>query len=156
MHRTDQTSGKQQATWIFTPRMVSSVRPKRRMFTSRSSAPACSWGRWKILLAVFSVGQLCDELGNSYSWQPEENPKITECERTITCCSDNFVPLVAVTKQKSCSVLGYNFQPSTTPEGRTLCQERRRRRSELFSELMIDVDDDALVEKSFSWKRSKG
>ena len=106
-------------------------------------------------LAVFSVGQLCDELGNSYSWQPEENPKITECERTITCCFDNFVPLVAVTKRKSCSALGYNSNPARPRKGEP-CVRKEAEETELFSELMIDVDDDALVEKSFSWKRSKG
>ena len=31
-------------------------------------------------LSVLSLGRLCDELGNSYSWQPRENPKQNETE----------------------------------------------------------------------------
>ena len=41
------------------------------------------------------VGRLCDELSYSYSWI------LTKGNKTVQCCTENIVPLVAVTKQSA-------------------------------------------------------
>ena len=46
--------------------------------------------------SVLSLG-LCDELGFSHSW---EGGGTNKGKKTITCCTDDFVPHVAVTHQK--------------------------------------------------------
>ena len=51
--------------------------------------------------SVLSHGRLCDELEYSNSWQPVGNPMLMKGKKIITCCTDNFVPLVAVTQQKA-------------------------------------------------------
>ena len=41
------------------------------------------------------------KLGYSYFGQPRGNSTLTTCKNTLACCTDNFVPLVAVTQQKA-------------------------------------------------------
>ena len=48
---------------------------------------------------VWWLSRLCHELGHSNSWQPGENPEFTEGKKTIECCIEYFVELVAVPKQ---------------------------------------------------------
>ena len=89
---------RQHITWRFKPRVASSVPQKRGVFTSTSSA-SFSHEVGGNSLSVQSLGRRCDELGYSCSWQTGGNPTLTNGERTIKCCTDNFVPLVAVTQQ---------------------------------------------------------
>ena len=58
--------------------------------------------------SVLSLGRLCDGLGYLYTWLPGRNSPITERYRTITCCTDNFVPRRGH-KARSHSIVGYNF-----------------------------------------------
>ena len=50
--------------------------------------------------SAMSLGRLCDGLEYSHSWQAGGNSTPTEGEKNITCCSDTFVPRVAVAHQK--------------------------------------------------------
>ena len=72
--------------------------------------------------SVLSLGRLYDELGCSKSWQTGGDPTMTKDKKTITCCIDNFVPLVAVTHQNLLHL------PDTTPRGEILCQVRKWRK----------------------------
>ena len=44
--------------------------------------------------AVQSLGKLCSEHGCSHEWKNGETPRLTKNGKTITCTTDNFVPLV--------------------------------------------------------------
>ena len=39
-------------------------------------------------------------MGYSYSWKPGEHPQLTKDGVTIECYSENYVPLVAVTREQ--------------------------------------------------------
>ena len=43
---------------------------------------------------VQSLGQLCEDHGYSYEWVSGRKPRLTKEGKTITCKTDNFVPLV--------------------------------------------------------------
>ena len=51
--------------------------------------------------SVLLMGRLCNELGCSYSWPSEETPRLSKGKIVIECSIDNFVPVVAVTKQEA-------------------------------------------------------
>ena len=52
-------------------------------------------------LSLLSLVRWCDELVYFYFWQPGgPSSTLTQGKKTITCCTDTFVPLVAVTQQK--------------------------------------------------------
>ena len=78
--------------------------------------------------SALSWGRLCDELGCSYSWQPGENSQETKGTKTITCCTDNFVPLVAVTKQKQLLHFGIVSNRARPLHKENLCQGKKCRR----------------------------
>ena len=60
--------------------------------------------------SVLSLARQNVELGYSYSWQPGENPKFTKGNKTITGCTDNFVPIVVVTPQNATPSLDANLR----------------------------------------------
>ena len=45
--------------------------------------------------AVLSLGNLCKDHGYSYEWVSGQEPRLTNNGKSITCKTDNFVPLVA-------------------------------------------------------------
>ena len=50
---------------------------------------------------MLSFGKLCNELGSSHSWPIGETPRVSKGKKGIQCNIENFVPVVAVTKQKT-------------------------------------------------------
>ena len=50
---------------------------------------------------MLSLGRLCNELGRSYSWPTGETPRLSKGKKVIESNIENFIPLVAVTKQKT-------------------------------------------------------
>ena len=44
--------------------------------------------------AVLSFGKLCEDHGYSHEWVSGQKPRLTKEGKTITCKTDNFVPLV--------------------------------------------------------------
>ena len=51
--------------------------------------------------SVLPSGTLCNELGYSYSWPSGETPRLSKGKKVIECSMENFVLVVAVTKQKA-------------------------------------------------------
>ena len=52
-------------------------------------------------LSVLLLGRLCIELCDAFSWTSGETPRLSKGEKMIACCIENFVPVVAVTKQEA-------------------------------------------------------
>ena len=44
--------------------------------------------------AVLSLGKLCEDHGYSNEWVSGQEPRLTKNGKSITCKTDNFVPLV--------------------------------------------------------------
>ena len=59
---------------------------------------ACLWVHLSLAL---SLGRQCTELGYSCSWPSEETPRLSKGKKVIERSIENFVPVVAVTKQKA-------------------------------------------------------
>ena len=63
--------------------------------------------------SVLSLGRLCNELGDSFSWPSRETPRFSNGLKVMECSIENFVPVVAVTKQKAV--------PSIEPQPKSGC-----------------------------------
>ena len=65
--------------------------------------------RWSVgaVASVLSLVRLCNEFGYSYSWPSGEPPRLSKGKNVIECSIENFVPVVAVTKQKALPSFGF-------------------------------------------------
>ena len=50
---------------------------------------------------MLSLGQLCNETAYSCLWPSGETPRLSKGKKVIGCSIENFVLVVAVTKQKA-------------------------------------------------------
>ena len=82
-----------------------------RSFTSWNQT-CKSTPSWKSMYApaVISLGRLCGEFGHSDSSNPGGHPLLRTLGVEIGCCSENCVPVVAVTKQTLASAQEEDFQ----------------------------------------------
>ena len=118
LHKKETPSGKQRA--------VSSHTPKKRKFTSRTSAPTFTRGWWDIfssyrLLDDFAVVRFALLRGNQ-----ETTLNVWNGEETVQCCTDNFVLLVAVTMQRATPSLD-TIPTRHDPARVTLCHGKKWR-----------------------------
>ena len=95
--------------------------------------------------SALTLARMCDGVECFCSWQPGGNQKSMKGKWPITCCTETFVPLVAVTQQQPLHLSG------TTPPGGPLCQIKKWNQPmpkwlEPFSECLID--DDAILIRS--------
>ena len=60
--------------------------------------------------SLLSLRRLCNELGGSFSWPSGEAPRLSKGRKVIYCSTENFVFVVAVTKQKA--VPSIEFAPA--------------------------------------------
>ena len=102
------------------------------------------------------VGRRCGELRCAYSWQSiEKLPTFTMGKKTLECCTDHFVPLVAE-RSNQLLHLWIQVQP-----GENMCPKRKWRKQcsfkllELLSEEMTN-DDAERVRKSSSAETDAG
>ena len=86
---------------------------------------------------MLSLGRVCDEFGCSKFWQPGGNPTLTTGKKTIKCCTDNFVLLVAVTLQK--------IAPSTRHDPARVNPVPDRKVEDTILKLLECFSDDAVL-----------
>ena len=75
----------------------------------RHASKGLHQGAWRWLMDAFGerfsvsgiIGKIAMNLVFSFSWPTEETPRLSKGEKVIKCNIDNFVTMVAVTKQKA-------------------------------------------------------
>ena len=103
----------------------------------------------KIYPSVLCSGRLCDEL---------EKPKSTKGNKTVQCCTENIVPLVAVMKQSAIPSME-TLQVSTYPSRKTLCWRKKWRNSTEVARAVLgesESDDQVQVPKTPAAKSDAG
>ena len=85
-----------------------------------------------------SLGRLCNDLGYSCSWH-SGTPKLTKGKRVLECGIENFVPMVAVTKQRAVLIKDISLA------ARNCAHERERKDTmlELLKHFSDRLKDDA-------------
>ena len=66
-------------------------------------------------VAVFSLGKLCEDHGNSNEWVSGQKPRWTTEVKTIVCKTDNLVPLVVPGLSTSSGSFSSSTSTSTSP-----------------------------------------
>ena len=105
---------------------------------------------FSVTSGILSWRRSCDDLGCCYSWQPGESPKRTNGKKTTTCCTDNFVPVVAVAEHTTAPPLDTSAPRHDTARGNPV----PRTEVEETSERMIG-EDAVLVRTSPVAKKKK-
>ena len=85
---------------------------RKQSSTSRSLVLVHGHIWWKILRQCCrweSFGRFYNELVLSYLWPTGETPRCQKVRTVIECNIENFVPLVAVIKQKASGTIHWNF-----------------------------------------------